>query len=225
MTVLKPTEKELELHTRAVAKLRSQLFRKYSPSDFHIIGEMSVVAPSVYEVQYPDSIKRTVHLGGLEFPVDRGEEQNDYQIIVSHDQRDTFNLYGFVLPKKERTAFSTSAKFRDIDKTLFRLIAALRKNKVVPSLAPMPFRPMAGNTERSDTRKRTLTHGGANALRAMERMQVEVKDIQSDESRGILIAKVTATSRSRIKGIPVAETRPAAMRRARDEALRFLDVG
>lgn len=71
----------------------------------------------------------------------------------------------------------------------------------------------------------------------MERMKIVVTNLESDEKNHRLIAQVTAISCRKLGHAPVAnieikialcilanESRAAARRRARDEAMMFLDI-
>lgn len=72
----------------------------------------------------------------------------------------------------------------------------------------------------------------------MEPMRIVVKSIRRDRRTGLLVARIQATSREQITGVPLAvihmtihlqHSTPAMnqwelRRSARDEALRFLDV-
>jgi len=134
MAFVEPSDIELERHTRAVEKLRAQLFRTLKSTDYHALGECRVVGPMVSETHYPDRVDRQIALGGLTFDFDRGDEQYDFTVTVKHNRKDEFYLF---VSQRHHTIKAMTVRFRVIDSTLIAVIAECRRNKVQPRLIPI----------------------------------------------------------------------------------------
>ena len=125
------TSVEHERHERAIARLRYQLFRKYTARHYWLAPESEKVLPAspYYDIKAGGMpAPRALHLGGLAYQVASPRVGCSYAVQVEHWSGNEFAIWLTVHPsgKGTFTRFSVYERFEGVDERLHELIAIAR---------------------------------------------------------------------------------------------------
>ena len=132
MTLSSLTATEFARHTRAIHKIRHQLFRKHPPADYFILpgSERCLTGYAEDCWNAASGSYRTVHLGGLSYATDCADAAGPCELSVSHVDGDLFSFW--LKAAKGHTLSSLSVRFRDLDHVPHAYVQSYRRSNSAP---------------------------------------------------------------------------------------------
>lgn len=120
--------RDLELHEKALTRLKTKLFSKFDSKTYGIsdANQATILPPLVHTRACPGgAIERSLCLGGVEYFVELSPKKQ-YKLSIIHGGRDSFDVFVSALAAQNYTRFAFTKYFHELDDAIVKAIETLR---------------------------------------------------------------------------------------------------
>lgn len=120
-------EKEIELHQKALLKVRNKLALLKAWSDFQFIDSSEeIITPSLNIKNYGTEQTRDISYGGLKYKIRK--KDIFYMIVIQHSRHNIFDIFVSKFADSMHigfTMFVISSSFEEIDQALVSIVQSI----------------------------------------------------------------------------------------------------
>lgn len=112
------TPEDQRRHTKAIAKLRAELFREFPPAHYFIVPGSEKVLPASAEAKWMEGEGhyRVLRLGGLAFLIDCADPEGHATLTIRHEKGTAFCFW--LSAAKGYTVTAATAEFKDLGRSV-----------------------------------------------------------------------------------------------------------